>query len=126
MKSSARPRSSKSERNWADDLAGIPARLKQLPPSTPFPNRILLLTNNSLQKNKAICINTSMKNEQLFLLREAAEMLNCQPYQITYLLNTKKVPEPKRIGGRRCFCVGDLLRLAEKLNHTLEIKEDNV
>lgn len=67
-----------------------------------------------------------MKTERLFLLREAAEYLNCKPYQITYLLNTKKVPEPKRIGGRRCFCVGDLLRLAEQLSRTLDMKEDNV
>jgi len=65
-----------------------------------------------------------MKSEQLFLLREAAEMLNCRPYQVTYLLNTKQVPEPKRIGGRRCFCVDDLLRLADKLNRKLVIKEE--
>ncbi len=43
-------------------------------------------------------------------------MLQCQPYQIVYLLTTRQVPEPRlRIGGKRVFTIADIHRLAEKL-----------
>ena len=55
-------------------------------------------------------------NETLFSMREVARILRVQPYQIAYLLNTNRVPEPKvRLGGRRAFAAEDIRRLAERL-----------
>jgi hypothetical protein len=48
-----------------------------------------------------------------FLLNEAARVLDCQPHRIVYLLVTRKVSEPARIGGRRLFSYADLAVLAE-------------
>lgn len=49
------------------------------------------------------------------LLSEAAATLHCKPYQIAYLLSTRRIPEPVRIGGRRAFTTSDLARIAEVL-----------
>ena len=57
-----------------------------------------------------------MKDKRQYLLGEAAGMLDCKPYQITYLLATRKIPEPMRIGGRRIFTVTDLNRIAKMLS----------
>ena len=56
-----------------------------------------------------------MKDKRQYLLGEAAEMLRCQPYQITYLLATRKIPEPMRIGGRRIFRPADMSRIQKML-----------
>lgn len=50
-----------------------------------------------------------------YLLTDAARILNTMPHRITYILLTRKVPEPMRIGGRRIFTVADLTRIAEVL-----------
>ena len=50
-----------------------------------------------------------------YLLSDAATILHCKPYQITYLLATRQLPEPLRIGGRRVFTISDLTRIAELL-----------
>ncbi len=57
--------------------------------------------------------------QEYLLLRDAARILNCQPYQITYLLTTRRVPEPLRIGGRRIFTADDLARISEALKADL-------
>jgi DNA-binding transcriptional MerR regulator len=62
-----------------------------------------------------------MTKEKLYLLGEAAQVLGCKPYQITYALATHKVPEPKRVGGRRLFSVADLKALAKKLGITYNL-----
>jgi len=54
-------------------------------------------------------------NKEYYLLGDAARLLGCQAYQISYLLLTRKVPEPLRIGGRRVFTLGDLTKIAELL-----------
>ena len=55
-----------------------------------------------------------MKDKQ-YLLGEAAGILGCKPYQITYMLAIRKIPEPMRIGGRRIFTGADLNRIAKML-----------
>ena len=54
-------------------------------------------------------------SKRQYLLGEAAGVLHCQPYQITYLLATRKIPEPMRIGGRRIFTSADMNRIATML-----------
>lgn len=49
------------------------------------------------------------------LLSEAAAALHCKPYQIAYLLSTRRIPEPIRIGGRRAFTTTDLAGIAKVL-----------
>jgi DNA-binding transcriptional MerR regulator len=66
------------------------------------------------------CIDTGMQ-QQYYLLREAARLLKTRPHIITYQLSNGAVPEPDRIGGRRCFSVKDLHRLAEKLGVELDL-----
>ena len=56
-----------------------------------------------------------MNNTDYFLLGDVARILRCQPYQIVYLLSTRQVPEPARIGNKRVFTIVDMQRLAEKL-----------
>lgn len=54
--------------------------------------------------------------DKLYSLKEAARILKANPWRVTYLLASGKVPEPKlRLAGRRVFNVEDLERLAELL-----------
>jgi hypothetical protein len=54
---------------------------------------------------------------ELFSMKDVARILRVQPYQIAYLLNTNRVPEPQvRLGTRRAFSAADIQRLAERLN----------
>lgn len=54
-------------------------------------------------------------NERLYSIREAAQILRVQAYQIAYLLTTGKVPEPRtRLGNRRAFAADDIQRLAAR------------
>ena len=62
-------------------------------------------------------------NTEYFLLGDAAEVLGCQPYQITYLLATKQIQEPHWIGGRRMFTLDDLSRIADILRLELATKD---
>jgi hypothetical protein len=59
-------------------------------------------------------------SDTLYSLRDASEVLKVRPYQIVYLLTTKQVPEPARLGGRRIFTFGDLSAIADKLELPLE------
>jgi hypothetical protein len=52
---------------------------------------------------------------EMYSLKDAAAILQKQPYQIVYLLTTGKVAEPERIGGKRVFTVENLTRIAERL-----------
>ena len=54
-------------------------------------------------------------DQEYFLMSDAARVLGCKPYQISYLLATRAVPEPARIGGRRVFVISDLVRISEVL-----------
>jgi hypothetical protein len=53
--------------------------------------------------------------QQLFTLADACIILGVKPYVVTYLLATKKLPEPQRIGGRRMFTDEDLSKLSAVL-----------
>lgn len=59
-----------------------------------------------------------MTKEKLYLLGEAAALLGCKPYRITYLITTGQAPEPMRIGGRRMFSGKELKTLAKQLGIT--------
>lgn len=62
--------------------------------------------------------------KDFYLLGEAARALGCKPYQITYAITTRQVPEPKRIGGRRMFSQRDLKVLAKKLNLACNVEQE--
>lgn len=62
-----------------------------------------------------------MKNDYC-LLGDAARALKCKPYRITYLLGVGRIPEPRRIGGRRVFTARDLVRIAGVLKLELQDK----
>lgn len=44
-----------------------------------------------------------MQNKNYFSLGEASKLLNIPKYKLTYLLETGKVKEPIRVGGKRLF-----------------------
>lgn len=55
-----------------------------------------------------------MTERKLYSIREVAKLLKKQPYQITYLLETGKVPEPKiRLGNRRAFDIDEVQSLLD-------------
>jgi len=54
-------------------------------------------------------------NRNQFLLGDAAKALNVPPYRITYLLTTHRIPEPRRVGGRRVFTKTALSHVAKVL-----------
>ncbi len=54
--------------------------------------------------------------QQLFTLSDACRILGVKPYILTYLMSTKKVPEPQRISGRRMFTHDDLSTISLALN----------
>lgn len=68
----------------------------------------------------------------LYSTTEAARLLDVQPYQITYVHTTRKVPEPRRVCSRRAYSKTDLIALARHFNVELNIsasepgKEENV
>ncbi len=55
-----------------------------------------------------------------YLLGDVARLLGCMPHQIVYLLATRKVPEPARLGNRRLFRQEDVRRIASRLGIDLE------
>lgn len=55
-----------------------------------------------------------MKNDY-YLLSDVVRLLKVPPYKITYVLNTRKIAEPARIGGRRCFTETDIDTIATAL-----------
>lgn len=55
-----------------------------------------------------------MTDRKLYSIREVAKLLKKQPYQITYLLETSQVPEPKiRLGNRRAFDLDEVQSLLD-------------
>jgi hypothetical protein len=46
--------------------------------------------------------------------------LNVPPYRIAYLLTTRKLPEPKRVGNRRVFTTTDARQVEKALGITRE------
>lgn len=48
-------------------------------------------------------------------LGELAEMLNIPDHRIQYLFRSRKVPDVRRIGGRRVFTQEDVRRVVEAL-----------
>ena len=52
----------------------------------------------------------------LYSISEVARLLDVQPYQITYAHCTNKVPEPRRVCGRRAYLRADLIALARHFN----------
>lgn len=67
-----------------------------------------------------------MKNTQYYSLSDVAKLLKKQPYQITYTIVTKKVPEPQfRIAGKRLFNDIDIERLRSHFEIKNREKEHN-
>ncbi len=48
-----------------------------------------------------------------YTLSQAADVLKIKPHVIAYLLTTKKVPEPMRVGHRRLFTEADIAAIKE-------------
>ena len=71
--------------------------------------------NIVMMRNRIGRIDTVMNNTEFFLLGDVARILRCQPYQIVYLLSTRQLPEPMRIGNKRVFTIADMQRIADKL-----------
>lgn len=61
-------------------------------------------------------------NNNYYLLADVARILRTKPYRITYLLTSGQVPDVERLGGRRVFCDGDLVRIADRLK--IQINQD--
>ena len=57
-----------------------------------------------------------MLDRRLYSLSDVADIIGCKPYQITYLLTTRQVPEPARIGNKRVFSIEDVFRISQKLD----------
>ena len=54
--------------------------------------------------------------QNYYTMSQAVDMLGgVKAYQISYLLMTRQIPEPARIGGRRCFTLPELARISEIL-----------
>lgn len=54
-----------------------------------------------------------------YTLGQLADLLRCKPYQIHYLCATRQIPEPRRVGGRRCFTLPEAARISELLKLNL-------
>jgi DNA-binding transcriptional MerR regulator len=50
-----------------------------------------------------------------YLMGDLSKRLNVPPYRIAYLLTTRQLPEPKRIGNRRVFTQTDARLVAKAL-----------
>jgi DNA-binding transcriptional MerR regulator len=53
--------------------------------------------------------------KQFYLVSDLSKQLNIPPYRITYLLMTRKLAEPSRIGNRRVFSEADARKVAKAL-----------
>ena len=51
----------------------------------------------------------------LWTLGKVAEVLDVPEHRIQYLFRSRKVPEVRRVGGRRVFTLGDVQGIAEVL-----------
>jgi DNA-binding transcriptional MerR regulator len=50
-----------------------------------------------------------------YLMGDLSKRLNVPPYRIAYLLTTRQLPEPKRVGNRRVFTETDARQVAKAL-----------
>jgi hypothetical protein len=91
--------------------------MTQAQPSVGRQSDVLRRTSFLLRKRRrtAYIPQEDMMSEY-YTLRDASRILAVPPYKITYLLAIGACPEPARIGGRRCFTITDLAKLAELLN----------
>lgn len=64
-----------------------------------------------------------METGRRYLLGEVARLLDVQPYRIVYLLSSRQIDEPPRLGNRRMFDCDDIQKIAEKLG-VEEVKHD--
>ena len=55
-----------------------------------------------------------------YLMGELSKRLNVPPYRIAYLLTTRQLPEPKRVGNRRVFTETDARQVAKALGISWE------
>lgn len=59
-----------------------------------------------------------------YLMGELSKRLNVPPYRIAYLLTTRQLPEPKRVGNRRVFTETDARQVAKALGIAWEPKNE--
>ena len=57
-----------------------------------------------------------MKKNQLHTLGDVARRLRVARHRIVYVLESGRVPEPQRLGGRRVFTEADVSAIASELN----------
>jgi DNA-binding transcriptional MerR regulator len=48
-------------------------------------------------------------------LGDVSRLLMVPPHRILYLISTRKVPEPMRVGGRRIWTMEQVAEISEKL-----------
>ena len=60
--------------------------------------------------------------EHVVTLSEACRLLNATPYQIVYLIRSRKVPEVRMLGHRRVFTAEELQGIQEALVCTYGIR----
>lgn len=57
-----------------------------------------------------------MQEKELYSLTDVADLLHVAAHKITYLLQTRQVPEPRlRVAGKRLWTLGEILPISEKL-----------
>jgi DNA-binding transcriptional MerR regulator len=54
--------------------------------------------------------------KQLYSLGDVAETLSVPRHRIVYVLESGRVPEPQRLGGRRVFTEADVSAIARALD----------
>ena len=53
-------------------------------------------------------------NNKFYSLSQAATILKCKTYRITYLITTGQIPEPKiRLANRRAFTMEEISKIKE-------------
>jgi DNA-binding transcriptional MerR regulator len=54
--------------------------------------------------------------DELYTLTDVARILKLKPHVINYALLTGRIPEARRVGGRRLFTLDDLANIAHIMN----------
>jgi hypothetical protein len=54
-------------------------------------------------------------DQELYTLADASRILSVRPHVLAYALLSRRIPEPRRAGGRRVFTMGDLVNISEIL-----------
>ncbi len=64
--------------------------------------------------------------KKLFLLGDAAKLANVKPYQLTYAISSKSLPEPElRLGNLRIFTESDVQDAIRHFSRKPRKKEDH-